>query len=75
MRGWQCPGCDRCFSPVVGMCPFCGPAQEAETTTVPDALTCPGCGGSRLNAPLTGCPPGSHYTTTTGHLTGGTTES
>lgn len=39
--GWQCPGCNRCFSPTTCMCLFCGttditylPTSSAGTSTL-----------------------------------------
>lgn len=29
VTGWQCPGCGRCYAPVVTECPKCQPAKGA----------------------------------------------
>ena len=44
--GWRCPGCTRCYGPMITQCRFCGPAeaqpgtspQSRDLTWAPDAL-------------------------------------
>lgn len=30
--GWTCPSCNRCFSPIITECPYCGGNAKTEIT-------------------------------------------
>lgn len=34
VSGWQCPGCARCYSPLIPMCHFCGGNTTQAATPV-----------------------------------------
>ena len=62
--GWQCPRCGRVYAPFVAECEKCNASYyPASTGTYTDI--CPACGQPRHLPGLTGCPPGSHYSTYT----------
>jgi len=73
-EGWRCPTCETVYAPWVARCMRCPPRIGTDTGAIPHETgtnvahivtgRCPACGGVP-NAPMgTGCPPGSHYSTT-----------
>jgi len=34
--GWQCPGCSRCYGPVVRQCGYCGPDAKNVKPAAPE---------------------------------------
>lgn len=68
-EGWTCPKCGCVYAPYMPECTRCNNPERCAitTTTIPaPEERCPGCGGPRWGASLTGCPMGWHYGTTCG---------
>jgi rubrerythrin len=71
MTGWVCPKCGSVYAPFIAECRVCNTTGTGVTVTYSGGTVitgdtgqiCPGCHRHRVEVPLTGCPPGSHYGT------------
>lgn len=56
MKGWECPRCGRCYSPLVTACDHCVPGVNLKLPLTNAWGACPGCGKAPCDGTSSACP-------------------